>query len=119
MAVVFLVWIALCVGVGAIAASKGRSGIGLFFASVFLSPLIGFIIVLCMANRDQLVAEGETVAGYRKCPFCAETVRAEAIKCKHCGSDLPKVEAPLEPQLGDGAYATNKDDYNRAFGIEK
>jgi hypothetical protein len=24
----------------------------------------------------------------RRCPFCAETIRDVAIKCKHCGSDL-------------------------------
>ena len=30
---------------------------------------------------------------YRKCPFCAEEIRSEAIKCKHCGSEI----APLTP----------------------
>lgn len=27
-------------------------------------------------------------ADEKVCPFCAETVKAAAVKCKHCGSDL-------------------------------
>ena len=27
------------------------------------------------------------------CPFCAETIKREATRCKHCGSDIPKVAA--------------------------
>lgn len=26
----------------------------------------------------------------RKCPLCAEMVKAEAKRCKHCGADLTK-----------------------------
>lgn len=29
---------------------------------------------------------------YRKCPYCAEEVLAEAIKCKHCHSELEPIE---------------------------
>jgi hypothetical protein len=33
----------------------------------------------------------------KTCPHCAETVKAAAVKCKHCGSDLP----PLPPTPAD------------------
>jgi rubredoxin len=28
------------------------------------------------------------MAEFKRCPFCAEQTRAEAHKCKHCGSML-------------------------------
>ena len=30
----------------------------------------------------------QPVENTKRCPYCAETVLAEAIKCKHCGSEL-------------------------------
>jgi hypothetical protein len=34
--------------------------------------------------------------GMKLCPYCAEEVRMAATKCKHCQSDLPIAEAPVE-----------------------
>lgn len=33
----------------------------------------------------------------RKCPFCAEEIKAEALKCKHCGSMLDG--SPVEQKV--------------------
>lgn len=31
-----------------------------------------------------------------KCPFCAEEIRKDAIKCKHCQSDITAIDVTQE-----------------------
>jgi len=89
-------WLFLAVVVGIIAANRGRSGFGWFLLSLVISPLIGGILVLALgAPKSDPSSDGE----HRKCPACAEWVKREAVKCKHCGE--------LLLPAGESAAATN------------
>jgi len=77
--------------------NKGLSfwgGVGL---SLILSPLIGFIIGLLMRpDRKQQEAQQLAAGDVRKCPFCAEVIRAEAVVCRYCGRELPPAPPSIE-----------------------
>ncbi len=102
---ILLFWIIFAILVGAYAGKKGRSSLGYFFLALALSPLIAFLILLILGENRARVDEQRIKAGdFRKCPFCAELVKPEAIVCKHCGRDLPN--QGIENEALDGSEAT-------------
>ena len=91
MAIAFFWFIFSCVA-SAIATNKGRFGFGYFLLSIFLTPLVGISCAL-VASRNVAYLEQQQVnnGSMRRCYSCDEIVRVEAIKCRHCGSELPAI----------------------------
>jgi choline-glycine betaine transporter len=91
----FLYWIGLALVVGIAAGHRGRSGVGWFFLSLLISPLLGGLLFLAVGGKAVqqpvvLDASGQTITGdtHMRCPECREIVRRDARKCKHCGAAL-------------------------------
>lgn len=79
-------WLSAAVACAIVASIKGRSVLGWFLLGV---PL-GVIALLIVLSLSSLIVDpnAPTEQTHVKCPFCAEYIRREAIKCKHCGEEV-------------------------------
>ena len=95
VACVLALYALFCREVANAAERKGRAWTPWFWIAFFFGIIIPAIIVAIMANQSTPVVTVTAPAvpikpnfATKTCPFCAEEVKAAAVKCKHCGSDL-------------------------------
>jgi len=56
---------------------------------VLFALLIPIVFIGAIAALIK-VFSGKQASNLKKCPFCAEAIKPEAIVCRFCGRDLPK-----------------------------
>jgi len=91
----FFIWLILVFGF-----SLAAEGAGVLIALPIVTVGYAFSINRLIANSylrkgwQEVVVESDqstgqsvmSVGGQRECPFCAELIKMQAVKCKHCGS---------------------------------
>lgn len=84
--------VALCWAVGEAARRRGRSQPNFTVLSFFITPLIGYLVLVIASPGSS----GEAIrrGGLVRCPVCAEWIQPAAVKCRFCGAGVGRLAEP-------------------------
>jgi hypothetical protein len=88
--VVIIAWLSIATITSVVASRKGHRGDNWFAAGFFGSVFALAYAIAMSPNLAGIERKALRSGTMKKCPWCAELVRCEAITCRSCGRDLPK-----------------------------
>jgi hypothetical protein len=79
-----------------IAKTKGKS-FGLWWLYGAMIFIVALPHALLMKRDEQALEKEQLESGMKKCPHCAELVRAEATVCRFCNREFSPATAGVQP----------------------
>jgi len=98
---IFLIAMFLGLIPAAISQSKGSDFIiwWIYGTLLFIIALPHSIIRLFFVDVKNYKEKKKIKNSLKKCPMCAEMIKKEAIKCKHCGADIKDEKENVESTI--------------------
>lgn len=89
MTALVIIWVGLAIIAVPIAYSKNRKPLRWFFGCL-ISGGIGLVLLHVLPGLSPIEGDPEPAIAVRKCPSCAEMIRAEATRCRYCNIELER-----------------------------